>query len=59
MLLLQLDAVEEFIPDNGAEQRVWRISKHFMCPLNEAVVHGIPNDRPLENGDVISLDAVC
>ena len=24
--------------------------------MNEAVVHGIPNDRPLESGDVISLD---
>jgi len=24
--------------------------------INEAVVHGIPSDRPLEDGDVVSLD---
>jgi methionyl aminopeptidase len=24
--------------------------------LNEAVVHGIPNDRPLKEGDILSLD---
>ncbi len=24
--------------------------------VNEAVVHGIPDDRPLENGDIVSID---
>lgn len=24
--------------------------------VNEQVVHGIPNDRPLENGDIVSVD---
>ncbi len=24
--------------------------------VNEEVVHGVPNDRPLENGDIISID---
>ena len=27
--------------------------------VNEAVVHGIPNDRPLEVGDVVSVDTGC
>ena len=57
---LQLDAVaEEFIRDNGAEPgfKGYGGFPNTLCAsLNEAVVHGIPNDRPLENGDVISLD---
>ena len=27
--------------------------------VNEAVVHGIPTDRPLEEGDVLSMDTGC
>ena len=27
--------------------------------VNEAVVHGIPNDRPLEEGDILSMDTGC
>ena len=57
---LQLDAIaEEFIRDNGAEPgfKGYGGFPNTLCAsLNEAVVHGIPNDRPLENGDVISLD---
>ena len=57
---LQLDAVaEEFIRGNGAEPgfKGYGGFPNTLCAsLNEAVVHGIPNDRPLENGDVISLD---
>ena len=57
---LQLDAVaEEFIRDNGAKPgfKGYGGFPNTLCAsLNEAVVHGIPNDRPLENGDIISLD---
>ena len=57
---LQLDTVaEEFIRDNGAEPgfKGYGGFPNTLCAsLNEAVVHGIPNDRPLVNGDVISLD---
>lgn len=57
---LQLDAVaEEFIRDNGAEPgfKGYGGFPNTLCAsLNEAVVHGIPHDLPLENGDVISLD---
>lgn len=27
--------------------------------VNEAVVHGIPNDRPLKEGDIVSVDTGC
>ncbi len=27
--------------------------------VNEAVVHGIPSDRPLEEGDIVSIDTGC
>lgn len=27
--------------------------------VNEAVVHGIPNNRPLEEGDILSMDTGC
>jgi len=27
--------------------------------LNEAVVHGIPNEKPLKEGDILSLDTGC
>src|SRR3954465_10736423 len=27
--------------------------------VNEAVVHGIPNRRPLKEGDVVSIDTGC
>ena len=57
---LQLDAIaEEFIRDNGAEPgfKGYGGFPNTLCTsLNEAVVHGIPNDRPLESGDVISID---
>ena len=57
---LQLDAVaEEFIRDNGAEPgfKGYGGFPNTLCTsLNEAVVHGIPNNRPLKDGDVISID---
>ena len=32
--------------------------RHTVCAsVNEQVVHGIPNDRPLEPGDILSIDA--
>ena len=27
--------------------------------VNEAVVHGIPDDRPLQEGDIVSIDTGC
>lgn len=32
--------------------------RHTVCAsVNDAVVHGIPNDRPLEPGDILSIDS--
>ena len=57
---LQLDAVaEEFIRDHGAEPgfKGYGGFPNSLCTsVNESVVHGIPNDRPLEDGDIVSID---
>jgi len=50
---------EEFIRDHGAEPGFLGYNgfPNSLCmSLNEAVVHGIPTDKPLENGDIISID---
>jgi len=57
---LELDAVaEEFIRDNGAEPGFLGYGgfPNSLCTsVNEAVVHGIPNDTPLVDGDIVSVD---
>jgi methionyl aminopeptidase len=57
---LELDAVaEEFIRDHGAEPgfKGYGGFPNSLCTsVNEAVVHGIPNNRPLEEGDIVSID---
>ena len=57
---LQLDTIaEEFIRDNGGVPAFKGYSgfPNTLCAsLNEQVVHGIPNDIPLNNGDIISMD---
>lgn len=57
---LQLDKVaEEFIRDHGAEPGFlgYNDFPNTLCTsVNEQVVHGIPNDKPLQNGDIVSID---
>lgn len=57
---LQLDKVaEEFIKDhNGYPSFLgYQGFPNSLCTsVNAQVVHGIPNNRPLENGDVVSVD---
>ncbi len=57
---LQVDAfAESFILDHGASPSFKNYKGYpFACciSVNDAVVHGFPNDRPLENGDIISVD---
>tara|TARA_B100001142_G_scaffold308091_1_gene339322 strand:- start:471 stop:1244 length:774 start_codon:yes stop_codon:yes gene_type:complete len=57
---LQLDKIaEEFIRDNGGIPAFKGYSgfPNTLCAsLNEQVVHGIPNDNPLNEGDIISMD---
>ncbi|MBD81073.1 MAG: type I methionyl aminopeptidase [Crocinitomicaceae bacterium] len=57
---LKLDRVaEEFIRDNGAKPgfKGYGGFPNTLCfSVNEQVVHGIPTERPLESGDVVSVD---
>ncbi|NER12430.1 type I methionyl aminopeptidase [Leptobacterium flavescens] len=57
---LQLDKIaEEFIRDHGAEPGflgLYDFPNTLCMSPNAQVVHGIPNDTPLEEGDIISID---
>jgi methionyl aminopeptidase len=57
---LELDRVaEEFIRDHGAYPGFLGYNKYpnsICASVNSSVVHGIPNDRPLQEGDIVSLD---
>jgi methionyl aminopeptidase len=57
---LQLDKLaEEFIRDNGAQPGflgLYDFPNTLCTSLNEQVVHGIPNDIPLKDGDILSVD---
>ena len=57
---LELDKIaEEFIRDNNAIPgfKGYNGFPNTLCAsLNAAVVHGIPNNKPLQNGDIISID---
>lgn len=50
---------EEYIRDNGGVPafKGYRGFPATLClSINEAVVHGIPTDKPLKEGDIISVD---
>jgi methionyl aminopeptidase len=57
---LQLDALaESFIRDHGAEPGflgLYDFPNTLCMSPNEQVVHGIPNNTPLVEGDIISID---
>ena len=57
---LDLDKVaDEFIRDNGAAPGFLGYGgfPNTLCTsVNEAVVHGIPNNEPLKSGDIVSVD---
>lgn len=53
------EKVEEFIRDNGGEPafKGYQGFPNTLCASpNEEIVHGIPNDKPLKEGDIISID---
>ncbi|SDQ44571.1 type I methionyl aminopeptidase [Microbacterium sp. cf332] len=58
---LELDAIAaDVIRSRGAESnfQLVRGYRHTVCAsVNEQVVHGIPGERPLEPGDILSIDA--
>ena len=57
---LYLDKLaEEFIRDNGGVpgfKGLYGFPNTLCMSLNAAVVHGIPTDIPMEEGDIISVD---
>ncbi|HEY9185746.1 MAG TPA: type I methionyl aminopeptidase [Salegentibacter sp.] len=57
---LHLDKLaEEFIRDHGAEPGflgMYDFPNSLCMSPNAQVVHGIPNDTPLQEGDIISID---
>lgn len=57
---LYLDKIaEEFIREQDAIPGflgLYDCPSTLLCSVNEAVVHGLPTNRPLENGDVVSID---
>ncbi len=57
---MQLDKIaEEFILDHDAKPgfKGYHGFPASLCvSVNDAVVHGIPNNNPLKNGDIISVD---
>lgn len=61
----QLDKIaEEFIRDHGAQPTFKGFPNPYGTPfpasicasVNDEVVHGIPNDRVLQDGDIVSID---
>jgi methionyl aminopeptidase len=55
-----LDALAEtYIRDNNAQPsfKGYRGYKHTLCiSINEEVVHGIPSNREIKDGDIVSVD---
>ncbi|OYQ33138.1 type I methionyl aminopeptidase [Flavobacterium cyanobacteriorum] len=57
---LQLDKMaEEFIRDHGAVPGflgLYGCPSTLLTSVNEQVVHGLPTNRPIEEGDIVSVD---
>ena len=56
----QLDKLaEDFIREQGALPGflgLYDCPSTLLCSVNEAVVHGLPTDIPLKDGDIVSID---
>lgn len=58
---LQIDKLcETFVKDNGATLSFYNYQNTYpfnICAsVNDVVVHGFPNDTPLKDGDIVSID---
>lgn len=57
---LELDKkAEEFIKDHGAVpgfKGLYGCPSTLLTSVNEQVVHGLPTNRPIEDGDIVSVD---
>ncbi|HLT54007.1 MAG TPA: M24 family metallopeptidase, partial [Flavobacteriaceae bacterium] len=56
----QLDKLaEDYIRSQGAVPGflgLYDCPSTLLCSVNEAVVHGLPTNKPLEEGDIVSID---
>lgn len=55
------DFVEKFLAERGAtpEQKGFQGYKYATCAsVNDEICHGFPRARPLENGDLVTIDMV-
>lgn len=53
------EKVHQFIIDNEAypsPYNYYKFPKSLCTSVNEVICHGIPDSRPLEQGDIINLD---
>lgn len=57
---LELDRLaEEFIRDNGAVpgfKGLYGCPSTLLTSVNEQIVHGLPTNRPIQEGDIVSVD---
>lgn len=56
------DQVRSFFLDNGAVPATlfYRgYTKSSCTSINHVVCHGIPNDKPLKEGDIVNIDVTC
>ncbi len=57
---LALDKMAEtYIRDHGAEPGflgLYGCPSSILTSVNDQIVHGLPTDRPLEDGDIVSID---
>lgn len=50
---------EEYIRDHGAIpgfKGLYDCPSTLLCSVNDAVVHGLPTNKPLNDGDIVSID---
>jgi methionyl aminopeptidase len=53
--------VEQFLDKHGAipEQKGYMGYPYATCAsVNDVICHGFPNDQPLKNGDIVTIDMV-
>lgn len=60
---LELDAIAaKAFAAAGAKSNFYNYHAYpatICCSVNSALVHGIPNDTPLQKGDLVGIDAGC
>ncbi len=53
------EAVHNFIIENNgypSPYNYYKFPKSLCTSVNEVICHGIPDNRPLEEGDIVNLD---